>query len=191
MFRRIFHRYYHLYKDWIFLACLVIFFSCVFVGYGLYRHHSAYTQPLTTYRSGTYDFYDNELYKIEPPDPRYPAPAKEQLSFYRSYNTGDLTFSLEWTERNVDRNASIGEHKFTLVIQNQLNSARTTSNEAMNHVSVGCIAYDNPYHSVSVSPMRAFALGPYEQRRFAFSIDVSCMYIGTADGQYFWRIYWH
>jgi hypothetical protein len=181
--------YYHFYKDWIYGASIILGIAAIVAGVYLYNRHSTYIEPKISHKSQTYDFYDNELYKIVPPDPQYPAPAKTQLAFYRSYDAETLSFSLEWTERNLHRDVSIGDHKFTLNLENHLNSDQAVTGDLLRHVSVGCVAYDNPYHTVSAPIMKPFTLSAYERRQITFNMSITCMYLGTTDGTYFWRIY--
>lgn len=184
------HRQFHLYKDWIYSVLLTLTGIVVLGGFYLHNQRQVHTEPETTQRSQTYDFYDNDLYKIVPPDSQYPSPSQTQLAFYRIYNpTNTVSFSLEWTERNLHRDPSIGSHVFALTITNSLNSAQNISGDALQHISVGCVAYENPYRTGKAVAFKSFTLSAYEQRRISLTIDISCLYLGTPDGKYFWRIY--
>lgn len=128
-------------------------------------------------------------YEIIPPDPKYPPPAKEQLAFSQFITVDDVTFDLFWANRNVNRDKAVGSHSFTLTVRNNKNAVYTLSPNTMRQVTVGCIAIEVPYQAQAVSPMEPLTLQPYEKRETSFGIDVSCLYLGTADGKYFWRIY--
>lgn len=183
-------RQYHIYKDWVYGAAILLSAVAILIGLQLHNHKPVYVEPKETATSKVYSPDENELYKIVPPDPQYPAPAKTQLAFYKTYTPiKELSFSLEWTQRNLHRDTSIGDHVFTLNIVNNLNSVQNVSGDALHHISVGCVAYDGPYRIVPASAFAPFTLEPYEKKQFVFKINVSCLYLGTPDGQYFWRIY--
>lgn len=127
--------------------------------------------------------------KVVPPDPKFPPPAEQQLPFDQVLNVGNVGMELFWADRNVNRNSAVGAHKFILKLHNNMNSVQVISPPSTDNLNVGCIAVESPYRTKSVPAMKPITLQPYEKRDIELRIDVSCLYLGTADGKYFWRIY--
>lgn len=178
------------YRDWLILALLLLLVLTGLMVVALTTKSESVSRQQTVPRNISYEVYGSGIYTTEPPEPRYPPLAKSQASFYRTYTIGDMQYDLVWTDRNVNRNAAIGSHAFTLTVYNSRNSGVTITDEQFRAVSVGCIAKDNPYRAVALEPApiaRDFL--PYEKKAVVFAIDVSCMYLGAANGEYFWRIY--
>lgn len=173
-------------SDWVALAAIVLSILAVALGVTLYldsKPSSGRSRPAAP------RYYAAEMYETVLPDPRYPAPAKEQRTFYQTYHVGNFSYNLVWSNRNVERSANIGAHSFILEIYNSRNALIAATSEETRAMAIGCIAADDPYRftPVEVKPLGNFE--PYEHKKIEFGIDVACRYLGTADGQYFWRIY--
>lgn len=127
-------------------------------------------------------------YDLGPPAKNLPPPAKERAYFDRLYTVSSLQFRLSWSVRNVPRNPIIGNHVFDLELYNTLNKTVIYDPPASAHFFVGCIARDNPFTTLSF-PTLSYTFSPYETKHIPINIDVSCLYLGTSDSHYFWRIY--
>ena len=141
----------------------------------------------TRFESGTYSAYSDDIYKIEQPKKDYPAPAKEQRSFYRTYSEGQLQYSIDRGNTNVPHNPDIGPSSFYVNLYNSRNEAVTISGDQLKTVTFGCVALLNPYRVVPVS-VETIELGPFEHTKRLIEVDATCVYIGTADGKYFWKL---
>lgn len=132
--------------------------------------------------------FSSGIYETKPPDPQYPPPAKEQRTFYRTYHVDNFSYNLVWSSRNIERNPAIGPHIFTVEVYNSRNASVLMDTNEAEALTIGCIGVDSPYRTQTVQP-KVIEFTPYEKKKLEFAIDVSCLYLGTADGQYFWRIY--
>lgn len=128
----------------------------------------------------------SEVQPIVPPDPKFPPPSKQQRGFYQTYTEGDVQYSVVWKNRNLPRNPAIGPHTFTITLYNSRNANIEVQDTG--RITIGCVAMDGPYRTVSVES-EPISFAPYEKRVQELSVDVNCMYLGTADGSYFWRTY--
>lgn len=174
------------YADWLTLILILVLAIGGAAGYMAINgadSHAGLTKN-TQYR--TYDSYTDDIYKTEPPDPKYPPPAKEQNSFYRIYTPGNIQYSVEWSIRS--RDASVGPHTFTINLYNSRNNIVTLDASAARSVTIGCIAKDKPYRELAVETA-PLTFAPYEKRPVQLQVGTDCLYIGTADKHYFWRIY--
>jgi hypothetical protein len=143
----------------------------------------------------TYDELESRNYQpstsypaLVPPSKKFPPPANTQRNFYEIHTAERVQYSLVWSERNVDRNSVIGPHKFTLELYNTKNAPITVTDKEAKAITIGCIAQDKPYHKVSLAP-QSQSFKPLEKKQIVFDVPVSCLYLGTADKKYFWRIY--
>jgi hypothetical protein len=183
-------KFFRSHSDWTVVAAIVILLLVAFLGVRAYLDGEKVSQHDSTNMSRNYaqNEYSKSIYATKAPDPQYPPPATEQRTFYRSYDVGDLSYSLEWSNRNIERNPNIGPHIFTLEVYNSRNRQVTLDSSETKGLTVGCIATDNPYKAVIIEA-KPLTLSPYERKRIELPVDVACMYLGTADGKYFWRIY--
>jgi hypothetical protein len=164
-------------SDWVILTLIVLGVCAATVGmFALLR--SDYTESNNLPRLHTYE--PKGLYEIVPPDPKYPPPTGEQRNFSVIYEAGDIYYTLSWSVRNIDRKPEVGKHVFTVELYNSRNSTVTTDEVTSKAIGIGCTG------SVT-SP--SYTLGAYEKKQVQFQVDPSCMYLSTADGKYFWRIY--
>jgi hypothetical protein len=177
------------YTDWLILVIVVIlgliFLLTIFFAMTRDTGHPESAAPLSL----NYDKRDDNrgIQQIQPPDPKYPPPAKEQRAFYRSYVEGSVQYGIERTDINVDRHPKLGPHVFTIETSNMTNTVITIESDAARATTIGCVAQENPYRTLPVEP-RSITLKPLEVKRTTLNADPLCVYIGTADGRYFWRI---
>lgn len=178
--------------DWIIAGiCTAVLMGA---GYGLIRYVG---QPRSSIndngdvKTPTYyakDLYSEGIYKTEPPDSKYPPPATNQANYYRSYTVGDIQMSIEKGNINIDRNPSFGPNTVHVKLYNSENREVEPDKNTLKSVSVGCIAMDKPYRTVQVT-VKPMKFKPYEWRDSTLEVDLNCLYIGTADGKYFWKVY--
>lgn len=177
-------RYLRANTDWaIIIVCLVLALLSVAVVAAYFGESS------DSYRSEQIPRnFEQKTYAMEAPDPKFPPPAKEQRALSALYTEGDIQYSLIWSSRNMPREPSIGTHSFTLELYNSLNKDVTLDDRMLHAVTVGCIAQESPYRSVTPT-LKPLSFTPYERKKIELPIDVSCLYLGTADSKYYWRIY--
>lgn len=176
------------YSDWVFLVILLVLVSIVGVcAFVLFRSDDS-LQNETQRGSSTYKVQDSDLFKTEPPDSKYPPPAKEQASFYKSYTVREIQFSIAKGNKNVDRIPDFGPNTFYVTWYNYANKEVNPSGDYLKSISIGCTALDNPYRAITFIPT-PLTFKPYEEKKITLEVDVFCMYLGTADGKYYWRGY--
>lgn len=180
----------HTKMDWV-IAISLILLVCI-IGAALYGLVNSDTKSQETKStvSRTYAAEpDNSgIHYTPPPDPKYPPPAKTQRTFYRTYNEGDLSYSIEKTDINIKRLPALGPHVFTVNLTNTLNRELSLMPEQAKSATIHCIAKDGPYRAIAVE-VQPLQLKSYEKKQIKLSIDVGCLYLGTADSKYYWRIY--
>lgn len=169
--------------DWFILVATIML--CAIGGLVWLISTNIHAKPSPTHIPQSYDPYDNDLSRIISPPSEFPPPAKEQRGYYRTYQAGDVWYSIEKIQTNPQRNAYFGAQIFKI---NLYNAVDTTTRTDI-HSTLGCIAQEHPhYHQTDVSPS-SVELSPYGKTSFQIELDYSCVYLGTADKQYFWYIH--
>jgi hypothetical protein len=172
--------------DWFFVLLTVVLLLSISLIVVLFAGPKpSYTADSQEKSSNTYNIAP-ALYQIVPPDPAYPAPAKEQRAFYMTYTDGGMQYSIDKLTKNVDKNPAFGLDTYQLTLYNAANKVIDIMNAA--NISFGCIAKNNPYASQSVKA-QDLHFAAYERKQVTLSVDPNCMYLGTADSKYFWRLY--
>lgn len=171
------------YSDWLLVAFVGI--SLITVGVGIYV--ALKPQPAPKPKQIVYSNGDPNaagISKIVPFNLAFPPPAKTQLAYYRIYKAGDIRYSIEILQVNSDRYFYSGSHTFKVILYNLRNAPIQTDARS----TLGCIAQDYPYRAVTIDePIREVpGAGKLE---YTLTLDYSCVYIGTADGKYFWYIH--
>lgn len=160
------------------LSAVIIFYLCSGVGHIPVAH-----EPLNTY-----DVPSNSLYDTSPPDSKYPPPAKTQRSFYRTYTERDIQYHVDKLDVNTSHDSAIGQDTFLVNLYNSANKIVTPTDEYLKAITINCIAQDEPYRKIDV-PASSLTFAPYETKRVIISTDAQCVYLGSMDGRYFWKIY--
>jgi hypothetical protein len=173
--------------DWVIVgSILLLIVVSLFVGLPLLHGHSVEPTEQSP-ELHTYAPPSSDLYQIVPPAPAYPVSAKEQRAFYMTYTEKEISYNIEKLNINIDRNPSLGKNTYEVSLYNSANRVITPT-EYLKSISIDCIARDNPYRPVTSTP-KPLTFSPYETKDITLYVDVDCMYLGTADGQYFWRVY--
>lgn len=176
-------------RDWQILLLLALLAGSIFLAITytyLYNRHKNALQSETSVNSSRYYETDSGYPKIVRPDKAFPPPADKQRNYYEIYNEGEIQYSVVWSVRNTPRNPIIGPNTFTIIMYNSRN--QKIDLEKPEALSIGCIASDDPYRTLKVDPV-ALSFDHYETKKTTLDVDVSCRYIGTADGKYYWRTY--
>lgn len=172
-------------RDWFVMIILLIAVVIVLlaISYWISRPEP---RPMTSEPTRTYQQYENDLYSTKQLDPKYPVTAKTQASYYRTYTVGDIYFDISRLNVNTSRDAALGSNEIVVSLHNSRNATVTPDNA--NQFTIGCINYDKPYRT-TVVPVESLTFRAYEQKDVVLHLDVNCIYIGTADGAYFWQVY--
>lgn len=132
---------------------------------------------------------DNDaLQQTTPPDKQFPPFAKTQRSFYRTYTAGDIQYNIEKLNVNASHDPALGTDSFAVSLYNYQNKAVTPTGDDLKGISVGCVAQDGPYRKIDV-PVTPLTFGAYETKKVVVETDATCVYLGDAGGQWFWKVY--
>lgn len=115
-------------------------------------------------------------------DPNYPSPGGTEREYLRTYTEGKVQYSLERLVLNPSRNTTLSRPSFRV---RWLNTTNTTLPHSINF---SCVAHADPYRVVAAQVLYS-ELSPLENKVEDVSVDHSCVYVGTADKKYFWRVY--
>jgi len=176
--------------DWIIVCILGILSVCLVF---LYIQLKPAPKEVILPKNEVFHNYNDELYTTgiyatNPLDPKYPAPARKQANYYRTYTIHDITLNIDKGTVNTSHDAMLGQNSVIVTLYNSLNKQNTLSGSDLEAVTIGCVATDDPYTVVSV-PVKPIILQPYERRVTTLNLAVNCIYIGTSDKQYFWQVY--
>jgi hypothetical protein len=173
--------------DWaIIIGILILIAVSVFAVMSFIRGSDTEPTSQNVVPTNTYDQAIPDLQKIIPPDSAYPAPAKEQRAFYKIYTEKEVQYSIEKLVINTSNNPALGPDTYLVKLYNTANKDITVQDSAA--VTIGCSAKDKPYAHTAI-PAQPLILSPYEKRDVKLAVGVNCMYLGTSDNKYFWRIY--
>lgn len=140
----------------------------------------------------------------------YAAPNKTEVALIQAHREGKLVYSVYLASSFYDANHKLQYATYYVEYENLVNAPVTISPTAVDNI--GCIAAGN--HSFQEVPsifttgnypkdqspaypvtslkawtgQASFTLGAYEKVQIQFAVDGSCQYLGTQDGQYWWKM---
>lgn len=176
------------YLDWIVLGIvllLAVISAVVFLS--LTSSTQVVEKPGEPQESRVYEIKPSGIQEIVPPAKEFPI-SGIQRGFYTIYEEGDLQYRIDRRVTNASRDPGIGTHKFLIEVRNTINKEAVVTGDLLQKVSIGCVALDKPYRRASFKTEQ-LTLKPFEVKSNVVDIDATCLYLGTADRQYFWRIY--
>ncbi len=141
-------------------------------------------------------------------DNPFPAPALEEAKFYRSNNVGYIQYNISPLMTNMTTDPIHGGHVMKIDYYNSYRETVKPSTEQLKSLDIGCIAMknedgyrtvkDNPsmfttklYEQAARNPNSAQDITefePWKTKSIEIELHPACVYLGTADLQYYWKI---
>lgn len=172
------------YSDWVVLTTsLLLIAFVVALALNVFEHKPS---PPNRLRMQSATYANPDPFALEAINPKFPPPPGQQRAYNKTYTEGDVQYTVAWVVKNIERNPKIGSNEFTIDIKNTRN--RPIEVEASTSVSLGCVVMDSPYRHTSVA-VKNYQFSAYELKQQRLDLPIDCLYVGTADGKYFWVAY--
>lgn len=177
-------KYWKTHTDWIIFIILVIMIAIVLVITNYFRERPELRIPYSDGENSV-NVFGNER---KPLDPQFPAPSGEERDFYKIYSAGRFQYSIEPLIINGERNPNLDRPLFRVRILNTTDHQFKPSDKELKGINIGCVATENSY---KMEPIKAtdIVTKPLSYVDVEVSVDQKCVYLGTADGESYWRLY--